>query len=363
MTAPGVDTRKLLLRLAIFAAPFAIVAGLELFVLPLPFFAFRVWEAAIVKDDRSRLPGFFYPNLRLRKTEEGDLGHGTELAVKKDVVWVTDAFGYRNDAARFDDIDIVVVGDSQLVGSSLTQGDIFTAELEKLTGRHVYAMATAGVASFLLDPRFELHPPRIVVFEQSERTLFRLQPIGKLPRIENPGEALADPVFDPFWQRLWVFHDRAMNLTVLEMLRARLLPVDRGVVRSPRGSMLFSCDFREEEPDGNLDATADLLVGYQRALRERGIPFGVMPVPDKETVYFQNLPTPRRRASLARLTERLRTRGVPVIDLDRAFADHVATNGPDRELIYQLDDTHWSPAGVRLAAELAARAIPPPPRP
>src|SRR5260221_6112119 len=92
----GPFIKKLLLfSIPIFVLFFAYYC-LELFILPMDFFNFRAWESLYVKKYVDLLPGFVYPNVKLIKTEEGDIGHGSSWATHRIAEWETDQFGYRN---------------------------------------------------------------------------------------------------------------------------------------------------------------------------------------------------------------------------------------------------------------------------
>jgi len=101
---------------------------------------------------------------------------------------------------------------------------------------------------------------------------------------------------------------------------------------------------------GNIIAA---IVSFRDQLAERGIPLLVMPAPNKASIYPDGLARRAggRGASISAQTRevlaRLRAAGVEVLDLFEVFAD------PDAAL-YLAQDSHWSPAGVRVAARAAA---------
>jgi lysophospholipase L1-like esterase len=106
------------------------------------------------------------------------------------------------------------------------------------------------------------------------------------------------------------------------------------------------------------------IVAFRDALAARGIHLIVMPAPNKESVYPDRLTrraktvTGLRSASIQNLFERLKAANVPTIDLFQVFAEArqaaASTNTPP---LYLVQDTHWSPAGVSLAARAAARSL------
>ena len=106
------------------------------------------------------------------------------------------------------------------------------------------------------------------------------------------------------------------------------------------------------------------IVDFRDQLAARGIRLVVMPVPNKESVYPDRL-TPRAgplRGVVAPRTEdlldRLRAADVEVINLFEEFGRRRQQTGPASEAsLYLTQDTHWSPAGVDLAAKAVARRL------
>jgi hypothetical protein len=103
---------------------------------------------------------------------------------------------------------------------------------------------------------------------------------------------------------------------------------------------------------------------FHDQLQARGIHLIVLPVPNKESVHPEQL---SRRADqsgviktrrLRALLDRLQAAGIEFVDLfelfDRAQRADTRIN---RQALYLYKDTHWSPAGMKLAAEAVARRI------
>jgi hypothetical protein len=106
------------------------------------------------------------------------------------------------------------------------------------------------------------------------------------------------------------------------------------------------------------------IVDFRDQLAARGIRLIVMPAPNKESVYPDRL---TRRAEPLRgvlaprtqdLLDRLRAANVEVIDLFKGFGQARQPTGTASSVsLYLAQDTHWSPAGVELAAKAAARRL------
>src|SRR4030042_2635750 len=174
--------RRFIVKLILFLSPFFLVLLIELFVLPLDYFTFRVWEAVVVRKFKNILPGPFYPNREITKMEEGDLGHHFRFALRRRVKWGTDCYGFRKKNMDVRRHPVVIVGESNIAGSSLTQEEILSEVLEKRLNVSVYPYApVGGINSFLKDKRFIENFPDILIFTRVERELLDL-PILKPPK-------------------------------------------------------------------------------------------------------------------------------------------------------------------------------------
>jgi len=103
------------------------------------------------------------------------------------------------------------------------------------------------------------------------------------------------------------------------------------------------------------------IVSLRDQLEARGIGLLVVPAPNKESVYPDRLT--RRAEALAgvvcpetrRVLGGLKAAGVEVVDLFELFAK--ARKARAGASLYLAQDSHWSPAGARLAAEAVARRV------
>lgn len=162
--------RRVCLRGALLLVPFLVLQFMELFVLPIDFFTFRVWEAALASP--YRYPGPFYPNLHVRKAKEyGDHYRESDPSkVKgKPVEWFTDSHGWRNrpEIEKREHYDIVVLGDSNIVGSFLDQKDILTEVLGARGNKiaYSYSYGSDHVSRFFSDQGILRKSPKLLVVE------------------------------------------------------------------------------------------------------------------------------------------------------------------------------------------------------
>ena len=109
---------------------------------------------------------------------------------------------------------------------------------------------------------------------------------------------------------------------------------------------------------------ANAIVAWRDALAVRGIRLLVVPVPNKECVYPDRLTRrmPAGRSLISPMTQDLLNRldraGVEYVNLAAVFAEartHAAQ--PGLPPLYLTQDSHWSPAGVSLAAQRVAQRL------
>ena len=368
--------KKYLLKVALFFSPFALAIGIELFVLPIDFFTFRVWEAVAVKRNTLILRGPFYPKMELTKIEEGDLLHHTKFTYKRKAKWITDRYGFRKEDSGRSRYDIVVIGDSNIAGCGSSQEDMLSEVLEDRLGLSVYSLAPASIQSVLYDKRFLDHPPHIVVVSSVERLVHDLLPLPKKSRRRpdhppSPGIAgLKERVWGitqqlenhPWIQTVAVLLDRFDKKIMLEYVRASLrrmfFPevqgIPEGAVPSSHGVVIFfqGAAANKQVPKEKLERVVDILKTYDEVLKERGIRFIFLPIPEKENIYHEYLHT-ERPVFLEHLISELKKEGIEVVDTQKAFEEAFQKG----VLLYYPNDTHWNGNGQKIAADLLEALI------
>lgn len=342
---------KFLLKVLCFLAPVAIALAAELF-LPGNFFTFRCWEAATVADKRAAFGGgCFYPGMDIEMEEQGDLAPYTEHAVKKRVRWVTDRYGYRTTERGDQPYPVVIIGDSMLAGSGLSQEDILSETLARALAAPVYPFGPAKtVNDYIAEQRFLRRRPSVVVLESVERD------IPKLPEIRPVCPPAPRPLLAglPQGERLLMLHDRLQKQAMYNYLKTRVFGVKsrvRGKVYESDPEMFFfegKDAIRDVSPE-EIDRIAGRIADYKAYFDSLGIHFVFLPIPNKETVYYRLLPSWPRPVFLDKLTAELRARNIDVVDTPRAFREAYEKG---RLHLYQTDDSHWNEKGVALTAEL-----------
>jgi alginate O-acetyltransferase complex protein AlgJ len=360
--------RRFVIKFLIFLMPFAAAIAVELFVLPIDFFTFRIWEALKIDYLKNTLPGNFYPRMKVSRIEEGDLSYRTPFAIKRVAEWQTDRYGYRNrDSAG--PWKIAVIGDSNTIGTGLTQKDILSEVLGDMLGTTVYAFAPASLNAFFKERRFVEHLPDIVIMATIEREiplLPRLKPELAYPTAAERLliNARCTIKESRVLQALAVPIDRAIKSNALNYSRAAL----RRAVSTPRpwppekqGNRMGLCvrfyigdTANNDIPRELFDGAVRNLKSYDKLLREKGVRFIFLPIPNKENIYYDLLPSKKKPVFMRQMIEALKRENIEVMDTQTAFEK---VNRETNAFVFQPDDTHWGRAGVRTAARLLAEAI------
>jgi hypothetical protein len=136
-------------------------------------------------------------------------------------------------------------------------------------------------------------------------------------------------------------------------------------VRSVPVRAYLPSDEKKITPDGvttNVrDDLFDAITSFRDDLAKRGIKLLVMPSPNKASVYPEKLAA--RAAGMATpvnpttrdVLARLKQAGIEVVDLFEVYAQ--ARQAAGSPACYLAQDSHWSPEGMRLAAETVARRL------
>jgi hypothetical protein len=348
-----VNTKKFfknaILFLAIVSLPLVIQA-----IFPIDYFNYRSWEA--LKFDKLSEDKPFYTDMYLHKIEEGDLGYRTKYAIKKDVVWQTDEYGYRNNLIR-DKYDIVIIGDSNIAGSGLSQDQILSSVLIQKTNLSVYSYSSAGVSSningFLSDKRFFENPPKIVIVGSIERRIADLPELEKKITIKNNFEIRSlTKIIEKMDSILKMSMFRYYYAIISEKISPRKI-----IVNEKTGMLFYNIGLENQKLNKiNFNRSVDNIKSYKKVLEERGIQFIFLPIPDKENIYAYDLPERFKSFRndsefLMDFIKELKKNNITVIDTLNIFKNQKEKG------LFQLDDTHWNQNGVNITADLIKEVI------
>lgn len=327
---------------------------LEAFVFPPDLFTLRSWEAlsfSIVPSLIAQSP--FYPDFTLTMKEEGDLAHHTKKSVVKKTTWITDQLGYRNDKF-INDPDILLIGDSFFAGSGLSQSETITNKLSvKLRNKaRVYSIATGSLNDFdFLYRNGIIKKPKLIIFESVERDNICFSPIPQpgslkekvlilkrqLPSCINDILIIADRMLR-FYSIRWIM-SRDNSLTD-GLTLPNISPIDPKMIFYQGKSVTF-------HSDKELKESFNSIMSYKKYCDSIGVNFLFIPMPDKETVYFDLVPLDTQPGYLFKLDSLLNKNGVSTIN---TLGIYNKERQGKNNLLYHYDDTHWNSTATELIA-------------
>ena len=323
--------KKLIKNLLIFLSPIFFLMIIEL-LLPSTFFSFRTWEGISFTTDIPH-KSTFYPNSKTIMKATGDLCHHTNKAVTKNELWITDKLGFRNNEF-IKAADILFIGDSFIAGSGLSQNEIISNKVkDKLKNNvKVYNMAPSSFLEFdyFLKNGF-INKPKLIIFSIVERNI----PTSFIKyRMENIFiKALSNC-------NLNVYLDKAFRFTSIKWLKARIHNSKGfGIPSKYNSNMFFVQGNQQKHKRSDLQTTILNILEYKKYCDSLGINFIFLPMPNKESVYYDLVPFDKQPNYLFQLDSLLHEKDIMTINTLKIYNNYRKTN---KKLLYHLDDTHWN---------------------
>ena len=337
--------KKFLIKILFFISPVVLWVLFEGFS-PVDLFTYRPWEAIVFKT-RMGNGKCFYPEMQISMTSVGDLCHHTPWEVKKYETWTTDALGYRNDSV-ITSPDIIIIGDSFITGSGLVQDSTLVNLIETLSDNTATAYAIApGIFQDYTDfyNAGTFKKPKLLVFSIVER---------HVPPVYDPSAVKKQGMMKKVLNTLEKYHlnkfiDRLFKMNSIEWAKSRLLGYTGIGVPGKEGSRMFFLTGKAlQHNDEELYSTLEAVQTYKNYCDSLGIDFLFLPIPDKESVYYENVPFEKQPDYLFQLDSLVKANNINTINVLKIFNEY---RSGSRELLYHLDDTHWNALGVNLTAE------------
>ncbi|MGV8813805.1 MAG: hypothetical protein ACOH2D_06805 [Gelidibacter sp.] len=325
--------KKFISKYIIFILPLIGLLSGDIF-LSVDAFSYRPWEALLFQSNKNM---FFYPNQILDIQSVGDLCYRTQFAIKKDELWITDELGYRNNIF-IKEADILLIGDSFVVGSSIPQDSTMTNSLKEKLDKHVYNIAPAEFVDFIeLLNQGIIKKPKIVIYALVERSN---------PKTINISteERFAENV-----STFTVFKDKVERLYSLEYLKARVSGKQGKGIKGEMDSRMFFLNGKKQKYHyDKISDIAKTIQSYKEYCDSIGVDFIFLPLPNKETVYFDEIALEAQPDYLIKLDSVLIENKIGTVNTLGLFNNFRKSNS---DIIYHLDDTHWNGRGIELVAE------------
>lgn len=341
--------KKFLLLLLAFLIPILILMVVEV-LLPANTFSFRPWEG-LKYSTKVATYCQFYPNETVEMDAVGDLAHHTDKAMVRKEYWKTDKLGYRNDAF-IEQADILFIGDSFIAGTGLTQDDLLS---NKLRGKFsdslkIYNMAPSSFTKFDYFLRSGVvKKPKMIVFFNVERHL------PESFYLKSASGFKSKFVHSETYGQLSAVVDKAFRFSSLKWLNARIHHYyGNGHPALGDSSVFFLEGSTQKHNPSDLNRSVRTIKRYQRYCDSLNIQFLYVPMPDKETVYFEQVPFKKQPDYLVRLDSVLHAANIRTINTLTLYNAFRKTH---QALLYQPDDSHWNPNGTELVSDELFKVI------
>lgn len=335
--------RKFLYKILIFLIPILVYIGIEGF-LPINFFTYRPWEALRFISNPDYV---FYPNMCLKMTSVGGLCYYTENAIPREENWKTDKIGFRNDTF-IKKPDIIIIGDSYIAGSALPEKYIISNTMMRIFKKRitVYSFAPSTFDNFVrLLELGVIKKPKLIVFSIVERNTPLI--LNKDSVVNNLGK------FDYKVTDFEIFMDKIKRKYSANYIRSRLIgKVGAGVKGTNESGMYFYKGANQIYDKDYAIKTLKAIKSYKAYCDSIGVEFLFLPMPDKETVYYDYVPLKEQPGKLLKLDSLLESSGIMAINTLCLYNQYRKNH---KELLYYRDDSHWNPKGVELVAHEVCR--------
>lgn len=355
--------KRFIVKIFIFTFPVLLWFTIEGF-LPSSVFTWRPWEALLFNYYRFSFGKVFYPYSDLQMNTVGQLCHHTKYSITKMEKWKTDKSGNRNDVF-IEDPDILLIGDSFVVGGALTQDSTFTKQLQYYLGDSlkVYNIAPAefSVLDYYLKKKI-IKKPKLVIFARSERFIPEAMEIYSEPDNSMKSKIKAVLLDNDLFLSSCVFLDKCFRMYSKKWIQARMSgQKGNGLAGIEESNMFFYntednivlpnqvTDFMED-----MKKTKDRIISFKAYCDSLDIDFLFLPMPNKASVYYDYVPLEKQPDYIFKLDSLLRMNGIQTFNTLAFYNEYRRSHD---ELLYHLDDTHWNANGARIFSKKIAEII------
>jgi len=282
-----------------------------------------------------------------------------QIKEKKNIKFITDEHGFRNDTYSIRESKIILLGDSYIIGTGSSQEDIPSNQLSLLSGLKVASIAYVG------DPQdYEKLAIKYknIVNQNSKFILFYFEgnDFWENKNIKIP----LDILIRKKYLHMEVNKDRILkkmyddnNLFFRKIRRLshfinkkyiyvdQLSPVD--IMKIGDSYVGFHKTYSSRKKETYIFKNNDIL--------EKLI--GVFFIPTKSRTYSKFLNLSFSDNSFNYLQDNYKKLNIPVVNLSNIFKREAIINLKKNNYLYWKDDTHWNPLGIKIAMQCVNKFI------
>ncbi len=331
-------------------------------LLPKSTFTYRPWEAMRYNSTLS-MGRYFYPDAQIEMNSEGQFCHHTKNSVIRKEAWITDKLGNRNNL-YIKNPDVLIIGDSNVVGSGVTQDSIIANQLKNELGNEtsVYNIAPADFTD--LDYYFKtgfLGKPKVIIFIRGERYI--PSSIKKYNGANSITTKIKIALINNYnYSRISTFVDKIIRFYLRNWLQARLSNKNGNGTPGVDGSRMYFLNEGQETKQhyvvyelNDVNRVINNVISYKEYCETLGCEFIYVPVPKKETIYYDLVPYKKQHNTyLNTLNSLLVKNNIKTINTLNLYNNSRET---DNKLLYQYDDPHWNSYAIQITAKELAKTI------
>lgn len=308
-------------------------------LIPINKFTHRPWEALTYFKF-----GFgkqFYPNQKLVMNSSGDLIYNVDFVNKKKEIWQTDEIGYRNNKL-IKNPDFLLIGDSFIAGSGITQDSILSNALNYKSNSTYYNIAPATFNKFIdLTKNNIINKPKTIIFCLLEKNL-------PLPVNTKNGQEKFKEEFNIINDKISIYLDRLTRTYFLRYIHARILGNTGDGIKSKIDPRMYFNKVSPIDNTKNITQYLNILLSYKLYCDSNNINFIILLIPNKETVYYDKIPNKYQPDFLFKLAKLLEDNNIQNLNSLNLFNEQRKFSNKD---LYQLDDIHWNSYSVNILAD------------
>ena len=308
-------------------------------LIPINKFTHRPWEALTYFKF-----GFgkqFYPNQKLEMNSSGDLIYNVDFVNKKKEIWQTDEIGYRNNKL-IKNPDFLLIGDSFIAGSGITQDSILSNALNNKSNFTYYNIAPATFNRFInLTNNNIIGKPKTIIFCLLEKNL-------PLSINTNNGQEKFKEGLNIVNDNCSIYLDRLIRTYFLRYIHARILGSTGDGIKSKIDPRMYFNKISPIDNTKNIIQYLNIINSYKLYCDSNNINFIILLIPNKETVYYDKIPNKYQPDFLFKLAKLLKDNNIKNINSLHFFNEQRKISNKD---LYQLDDIHWNSYAVNILAD------------
>lgn len=341
--------KKFVLKTLLYLSPFLLM-GIAQGFLPITSFTHKLYESLFFKSDF--VPHFtsMYPNQEEKNyVGYGDLCYNTKYAIPKDESFKTDSIGYRNDKF-IKNPDVLIIGDSYSLGCTMNQQNLIAKKIMEQTGNKlkVYAMAPATFSDF--DRYLKLgiiQKPKTIIYERVERGA-----VDSIVYYKNDYKDKLALKSQKFWgyRNANIFLDKIFRNYLGNTAKSKILGRKGTGKQSKVDDRLFFYDttIPEDRNPKFLGDNIKHILEYKRYCDSLGVKLVYLPMPNKESVYYDKIPIAEQPKYLSKFKSLLDENNISNINTLEIYNNFRKTSNT---MLYNYDDTHWNVVAVDLMSK------------